>query len=135
MENRNVRNNPTGARALSEANVNTEYSSQTNILANMEGDVKDRDVLINLDSPSGTLERDSKETEMTKSPGKENSNDSVDVFQRFDKQEVQCFHSPKNNFFLHNPKFPFFPNFSAKSPSKNFLTNFLVINIKTLVLK
>jgi hypothetical protein len=105
MENRNVRNNPTGAKALLEANVNTEFSSQTNILANMEGDVKGRDVLINRDSPSGTLERDSKETEMAKSPGKENSNDSVDGFQRFDKQEVSAiliFYVEYNETCMHS---------------------------------
>ena len=108
MENRNVRNNPTGARALSEANVNTEFSSQTNILANMEGDVKDRDVLINLDSPSGTLERDSKETEMTKSPGKENSNDSVDVFQSLISKRFSVSTPPKIISFSITRNFLFF---------------------------
>jgi hypothetical protein len=37
----------------------------------------------------------------------------------------QCFHSQKNNFLIHNPKFPFFPNFFAKFPSKNVLPKFL----------
>ena len=34
------------------------------------------------------------------------------------KCTMQCFHSEKNNFLLHNPKLPFFPNLSAKYPSK-----------------
>ena len=75
-------NNPTGAKTLFEANVNTEFSSQTNILASMEGDVKTREILINQDSPSGTLER-------KESSSKRRSNmESGDGFQRFDNQEV-----------------------------------------------
>lgn len=75
-------NTPTGATTLSETNVNTEFSSQTNILASMEGDVKTHEVLINQDSPSGTLER--KES----SNKRKNNMDSGDGFQRFDNQEV-----------------------------------------------
>ena len=81
-------NNPTGAKAHPEAHVNSEYSSQTNIFSNMEGDVKGRDALVNSDSPSGTLERDSKGTAKQKSPVKMKKKDSVDGFQRFDEQEV-----------------------------------------------
>ena len=74
-------NNPTGAKTLSEANVNTEFSSQSNILASMEGDVKTHGVLINEDSPSGTLDR-------KQSSSKRENIDSSAGFQRFDNQEV-----------------------------------------------
>jgi hypothetical protein len=82
MEENNV--NPTGALALPEVHVNTEqFSSQANILASMDGDVKGRDVLISEDSPSGTLERVSKNTTKQKSPVQHNNKESVDGFQRF----------------------------------------------------
>lgn len=74
-------NNPTGAKTLSEANVNPEFSSQSNVLASMEGDVKTHGVLINEDSPSGTLDR-------KQSSSKRENIDSSDGFQRFDNQEV-----------------------------------------------
>ena len=82
------KNNPTGALALPEAHVNTEFSSQTNILAKMEEGFKGHDVLINQDSPSGTLERDSKDS--SKSPVKQNNMDSVDGFQRFGEVSKIC---------------------------------------------
>ena len=82
------KNEPTGGTTLATAAVNSEFSSQTNILANMEGDVKGREVLLNKDSPSGTLERDSMDIERKKSPGKKPNTETVDGFQRFDVQEV-----------------------------------------------
>ena len=58
----------------------------------------------------------------------------------------QCFHSQKNNFLLHNTKFPFFPQIFLPKISKYpsiFPSKCLskltdpgsIINIKTLVLK
>ena len=85
------KDNPTGALALPEAHVNTEFSAQTNILAKMEEGLKGHDVLINQDSPSGTLERDSKNSPRKKSPVKQNNMDSVDGFQRFGEVSKICF--------------------------------------------
>lgn len=81
-------NTPTGANTLSKEVVDaTEFSSQSNILANMEvSDTKGRSTLINQDSPSGTLERDSKDVRRKNSAGMDVDSADTRGFQRFDMQ-------------------------------------------------